>query len=452
MSKLGMKLLAIFLLISLGGIFLTSIIFKISMENNFNSYINQRLRDEEEKIVSFVENIYGEEKSWQSLITRLTNISSLSKVSIKIEDEDGELLYSSIYNNRRGIARSRPEQLSSTRTYNLNAEGKLIGKIYISWPVQRGVFASRDVYFINNINRAIFVSALIIAIITIIIIYYFSRHLTKPLMEMSRLSEEVIKGNLSKRVKVTGNDEISRLGRVFNEMLRRLEHLEKIRRKSTSDLAHELRTPLTTMRSYMEAMEDGIIPANKENINNLHLELMRLVRLINRLGELAEVEKKIININKDNLIIDEIIKEIINLYLPQAREKDITLKYEFKGDHFCILGDKNSFEEVINNLLSNAIKYTDKGGIINIVVEKLIDKIKIMIEDTGIGIDKEDLPFIFERFYRADKSRSSNIEGTGIGLTISKELVEAQGGEIHVRSKKGQGTSFIIFFPLCTKN
>ncbi|MDI3547833.1 MAG: hypothetical protein PWR10_1485 [Halanaerobiales bacterium] len=464
MSRLGLKILIVFLLISLGGLTLASFLINRSINNNFRDYLSEKRREADEQIVTVIENLYQERGNWAEIIPELMKLDIVSGRFIRIEDRYGNSIYNSFEYNRgmmrdsmmRGMMRGMmgrhynlsPDIFKYARSYDLTIKGEKIGRVFISSPEQPGLLTARDRYFTERINKAILWAAGLIALVTILVSIYFSRRLSRPLLEMSEATQKIAEGRFEQRINVSGSDELGRLGIAFNEMAGKLEHLEKIRQESTSDLAHELRTPLTTMRSYLEAMEDGVIPPSKENISSLHSELMRLVRLVNRLGELAEVEGKIINLKKEELNLLDLVERVGERFLPLAGEKGIDFRVRAEDRGLIINGDQDSIEQIFSNLFSNAIKYTNPGGKIEVSLEKKNDRVRVVVKDTGIGIAREDLPYIFERFYRADKSRSRGTGGTGIGLTLTKKLVEAHDGQIFVRSKLGEGTEFTILFPL----
>lgn len=459
MSRLGFKLLIIFLIISLGGLILTSFFINRSINSSFQVYLSQKRQDADQLLVELIEELYQEGGSWKAIIPELLRLDVFARRYIRIEDRQGQVIYNSNSINRRmpgsimmhGMMRwqqrRRQFEPGSTIDYTLKVDNQAIGKVFFDIPGQQGLLNQRDRYFRKRINRGILQAAGLIALITVLLSYYFSRRLSNPLVEMSKATQLIADGKFKQRVNISGDDELGKLGMAFNDMAAKLEHLEKIRREGTSDLAHELRTPLATMRSYLEAMEDGVIAADQKNIASLHSELMRLVRLVDRLGELAEVEGKIINLKKEELDLNQLLKEVTDRFRPLAEEKDICFDLESRANNLMIYGEKDSLEQIFSNLLSNAIKYTDQGGI-TVSLTRSGPDAEIKIKDTGVGISKEDLPYVFERFFRADKSRSLESGGTGIGLTITRELVEAHLGKIEVRSRPGQGTEFIVYLPL----
>jgi signal transduction histidine kinase len=228
-------------------------------------------------------------------------------------------------------------------------------------------------------------------------------------------------------------------------MSRRLHKLEKIRKESTSDLAHELRTPLTTIKGYLEAIEDGKMEADQETIKEMQEESQRMTILIEKLNEFANAQNKIFNLTEEKVNLNTIIKKVIKQHHNFLNKKNIKLKLKLDANLY-IKGDKDSLFQIFNNIIENAIKYNVVNGKIEVESSADQEKLTIAIRDSGVGISDKDLPYIFERFYRADKSRNSSNQGTGIGLAVVKELMDAHQGKIVVENEAG-GTVFKLIFP-----
>src|SRR6056297_1264254 len=262
---------------------------------------------------------------------------------------------------------------------------------------------------------------------------------------MNKVVKEVAEGNLEHELVIKGNDEVAELGNSFNQMVKKLKQLEKIRKESTSDLAHELRTPLSNMKNYMEAIEDGVIEWNSQTKKEMEEELDRLINLVNRLNELNNAEAKILNVNKESFNLKDTLQKIITGFELSAQKKDLDFNINFKtGEQ--IYADKSSLQQVLNNVISNAVKYCYENSKIAISVkEDKQDKV-IKISNQGPTIKEKDLPYLFERFYQVDKSRSQKVAGMGIGLAITRNLVEANGGSIEVESQN-EVTTFTIRLP-----
>ncbi|MBC7243585.1 MAG: hypothetical protein H5T60_14200 [Anaerolineae bacterium] len=223
---------------------------------------------------------------------------------------------------------------------------------------------------------------------------------------------------------------------------------EQLRRNLVSDVAHELRTPLTNLRGYLEAVRDGLIQPDASLIDNLYEETMLLNRLVSDLHELAQAEAGQLNLVRRPVRVDEIVHRAAEAFNWQVESKELTLRVDVPADLPLVDVDPERIGQVLRNLLSNAILHTPAGGEIDIVARAGGKWVTVAVKDTGEGIPPEHLPFVFDRFYRVDKSRSRLTGGVGLGLAIAKHLVEAHGGDIHVESRVGEGSTFTFTLPI----
>jgi signal transduction histidine kinase len=254
-------------------------------------------------------------------------------------------------------------------------------------------------------------------------------------------------GDLSQRVDANAKDELGELANAFNAMANGLDQLEQLRRNMVTDVAHELRTPLSNIRGYLEALQDDMLEPTPEMIHLLHEEAMTLNRLVDELQELALAEAGQLPINTREIEIAEIIEKAASSISTQAITKDLNIHLSIPEDVPPAEADPDRLDQILRNLLNNAITYTPSGGDISVNVMRKDHCIEISVEDTGVGIAPEHLPYIFERFYRADKSRARATGGAGLGLAIVKHLVEAQNGEVFVESKLDEGTKVSFTIP-----
>jgi two-component system sensor histidine kinase BaeS len=276
--------------------------------------------------------------------------------------------------------------------------------------------------------------------IAIILSIVVSRRLTNPIKGLTQAAMEISAGNLKSRVSIAGRDEIATLADSFNRMAQSLEVQESLRRKLTSNIAHELRTPISAIRGELEGMIDGLIPLDKENLQSLYSEIGRLNKIIEGIEELSQAEASSRYLRKSVFILKPFLEGIWGRFGRLFEEKGVTLELVCDAG-LTIHGDPDQLSQVIINLLSNALKATERGGNAWIKAFDSPSGTVIEVGDSGSGIRDEDLPFIFERFYRGLKG------GLGIGLTIVKELTEAHGGVISVRSEFGKGYVFTLMFP-----
>jgi len=277
--------------------------------------------------------------------------------------------------------------------------------------------------------------------------YWVSRRIVQPLIEIEEITQKFASGQLDERLPTNEIPELNRLGVSFNHMAASLKGVEGRRRELISDLTHELRTPLTVIRGYLEELADGRIDASPEIYYRLVKESARLERLVNDLQELSKAEAGYLAITLQAVNLRPILESLVEKFTDQLLEDSPILSLECPPQLPPVLADIDRLEQVLVNLLGNAISYTEKGSII-VKAWTEIDKMWIAIIDTGSGIAPEDLPHIFERFWRSGQANGRNSRGTGIGLAISRRLIELQGGEITVKSQLGQGSTFQFYLPL----
>jgi signal transduction histidine kinase len=282
-----------------------------------------------------------------------------------------------------------------------------------------------------------------------IVSLFISRGLVAPIKAMRAASQRVADGHYSERVPWSGSDELGELAGSFNTMAEKLEKVETLRRRLIGDVAHELRTPLTAIKGSMEGLVDGILPASPETFEQVAAEADRLSRLVDDLQEISRVEAGAINLDLQVVSLSDLVEAARKRLGEVYKAKGVHLDIRLSGRLPLVQGDKDRLLQVLINLLNNSLQYTPAGGTVTISGERQGRDVTVQVTDTGIGIPPEHLPFIFDRFYRVDSSRSRRGGGgSGIGLTISKYLVEAHGGRIWAVSPgEGQGSTFSFTIP-----
>ena len=228
-------------------------------------------------------------------------------------------------------------------------------------------------------------------------------------------------------------------------MAESLDNQEMLRRRLTSDVAHELRTPVANVSSNIEAIIEGVLEPTNERLSSCYNELERITGIITELEKLRQIEGENMILHIGHVDIYELAKEVKLIFENEMSKKNI--RCDIIGEHIDVCVDKDKMSQVLNNLISNAVKYTDNYGNIQITVIQENENVVITVEDNGCGIDDNDIQYIFERFYRTDKSRNRSTGGAGIGLTITRAIVQLHGGTIHVESKKGVGSLFKVTIP-----
>ena len=276
----------------------------------------------------------------------------------------------------------------------------------------------------------------------------FIGRFTTPLDRVIRAAEEVADGDLNARVEeVPGGGGVSNLTRTFNRMVDELQRADQQRRNLTADVAHELRTPVHILQGHLEGILDGVYTADEATLNTMLEETNQLTRMIDDLQTLTLAEAGQLHLHIESVDVADLIGDVVTSFSPQAEAAEISLTSEAAAG-LVVEGDADRLDQVLSNLVANALRYVPAGGSITLTAQGEGEGVLLQVTDTGSGIPAEDLPYVFERFYRADKARTRQGGGAGLGLAISKQLVEAHGGTIEVTSEVGQGTTFTMWLPV----
>lgn len=444
-----------FIILILICITLISTLANILVEKNFKSYVMHRQAERNNDLVHSISNLYND-SNWDKAAIEKIGITTLEEgIILKVKDINGNIIWdATIHNN--GLCNQMINHMAqnmSTKYPNLNG-GYVENKYDISNNyVKVGVleigyygpfyFDDHDLIFINGINNVIFGVGVFTLLISLIIGSVFSKRISKPISKVIDKTKHISEGYFSGRIEDKSNiREISGLISSVNDLANSLEKQDILRKRLTSDVAHELRTPLSTLRGNLEAMRDGIWKPSKERFESCNEEVIRITKLVSDLEKLTKYESESLTLNKTEFNLSEVIKNTVINLENEYKAKEITVNYT--ENNINVTADKDKITQVIINILTNAIKYNNIGGHIDITVSKDNNAAVITFKDDGIGISEEDLPYIFERFYRADKSRSRATGGSGIGLAICKSIVAAHGGEITANSKLGKGTTIVV--------
>ena len=285
-----------------------------------------------------------------------------------------------------------------------------------------------------------------VLLVTILVTVFASTRLTRPLRALTAAAQAMAGGQPGTHVVVRGTDEIARLGVAFNEMSAARDALEQQRRAMTSDIAHELRTPLSNIRGWLEAARDGIVTGDAALATSLLEEAMLLQHIIDDLQDLAMADAGRLRLNRQPLPVAELLGQVVTAHAALAEAHDIRLALSIDGEPVTD-ADPLRLRQILDNLVRNALRYTPPGGRVDLHAHQLGDRVLIEVSDTGIGIEADDLPHVFDRFWRAEKSRNRETGGSGLGLSIVRRLVDAHGGDIAVTSTPGVGSVFRMTLP-----
>ncbi len=312
--------------------------------------------------------------------------------------------------------------------------------------------------FLAGVNSSLWLAGAVAIFIALVLSLLLARQITLPLRALSSAARRIAAGDLTQRVPVKSRDEIGQLATAFNSMAESLGRNEQLRRNMVADIAHELRTPLAVIHGNLEAMLDGVIEPSQQNIASIHEESLVLQRLITDLRELSLAEAGQLQLQRTPTDLSEVLEKAAATYRPVAQEKEVTVQMQAAEGLPLVSIDPQRITQVIGNLISNALRHTGSGGEVTVGVQAadganehgiLTGKsVMVSVIDNGVGIPAEELPFVFERFYRADKSRARATGGSGLGLAIVKQLVEAHGGRVWAESEVGVGSKFSFTLPV----
>lgn len=349
--------------------------------------------------------------------------------------------------------------------YEGNPDSPLVGSRYVPRPDNRivpllingrfvGTLVLSDTFVPRQVNSTLVLLApvglisIFLAVLTIVIGILLVRRIVNPLAKVIAAARSVARGDFSARVPVVGPDDLRALSDSFNHMAASLEQNDRERRDMLADIAHELRTPLTVMRGRLEGIVDGIYPASADQVTPALEETYLLERLVEDLRLLTMAESRQLHFEKSDVNLDDLARHVIDLFQAEAEEKKIVLSLESAAPDAIALLDAQRTEQVVGNLVANAIRYTPEAGKVWIMVEKEAGSVVLSVNDNGPGVPEEDLARIFNRFWRAEKSRSRASGGGGLGLAIARQLAEAQGGRITARNLPEGGLQVKCEFPL----
>lgn len=452
MYSIRKRLTVIILFCTIAAVLLSTLFVNKAIDNTFNKYLADNQSKRDARIVDYFQEIYKRDGKWTSDSGKeMQHEGYMSNYCLVLLDE-----------NKREVWGMDPKDISSmnlagfkymngsgeynTNTYEIKYENKIVGYIEIG-QYQPVLLSEQDINFKESINKNIAVSVLFTIVICIIASLIFSKQFSNPIKKVSETSVDLSRGNYESKTDAKSNVlEINNLIKSINILGEKLKYHDSLRKRLVSDISHEIRTPLNVLQNNLEAMIDGILPTTTERLNSLNDEVIRFGKLLSNLNVLKQFEEEKMELDLEDISLVELTSGVYKDFLIDARNKDIELSIEVQeGEEYALTGDRDKLRQVFINILSNAIKFTKSGG--SIWVNLGYDKTHyfVRIEDTGIGIKKEDLPFIFERLYRGDKSRHE-IEGSGLGLTIAKKIMILHSGTIDVESKEGAGSCFTVSF------
>ena len=397
---------------------------------------------------------------WDPAGIESIGVSALSEGwLIRLKDQDGQILWDAQVHNHgmcslmlaNNAERMQSQIENFQGGYTEQTQTLTVGAATVGW-LDIGFYgpysySEVDLAFLKRLNQLLLIAAALSMAIAAILGLVIARQLTDPITRAIQTTRRIANGHYTDRItEEKGPRELAELTSSINSLAESLGRQETMRKQLTSDVAHELRTPLAVLQSHLEAMIDGTWRADQKRLESCHGEVVRISSLVKDLEKLTQIEQGNLNLHKETVDLKALLQRIGLNFQRDFASKNVQLSIQV--DPIVVQGDTDKLSQVFINLIANALKYTNPGGSVHVVSQMADSQVIISIKDTGIGIAPEDQTQIFERFYRADKSRARETGGSGIGLAIVKSIVEAHGGRVTVDSQPGQGSTFQVTLPL----
>ena len=457
-NNLRTKLIAMFMVLILGSFVIISSILFWFLGDYYTKREGETLSRSADRIAEMtVEMLSGSE--YAGLIARVfrLNLESYSQntgAHIVVFDQTGSVLEQSISVGDTLTGRILPQALvapvlQGEKILSRTEFASILGSPIVSNDkVTGGVFCILPTPYLDELRldmlEMIMFAMVLALVIAFVLSYIFARYISTPLKQMRDMAKNIAKGNFSARITAVGDDEIGELAQSFNEMTQALDHLEQTRSSFISNVSHELRTPMTIIIGFLEGIADGTVPQEKQSeyLAIVIQEVRRLSRLVNDLLAISRMESGSKKVNKTVFDINEEVRRGIIRFENNITEKEIQVNLAVEQEKCMVLADRDDITRVLTNLIDNAVKFTPEGGELSLQVEGRGKKAYVSVKNSGEGIRQEELQYIWDRFYKTDKSRSSDKKGVGLGLYIVKSIIRMGGEDIWASSKEGEYTVF----------
>lgn len=439
--SLRLRLLLATVLVVLIAVSVTAFVASRRTTGEFQRYVQRRNPVDDRRLAFFLARTYSVSQSWADIQRDVEQVGQMSGQRIVVADANGKVVADSEHKLiGRGVDPKWPSP-----SVGILLGGTPVGFLYLDLMTGPN---QADTDFLSAINRSLLFGALIAGLAAVLVTLALSVRILRPVERLTAAAQRMEKGDLAVRVPVESDDEIGQLAHAFNAMAGGLAQQEQLRRNMVNDVAHELRTPLTNLRGYLEAARDGLIEPDAALVDNLYEETMLLNRLVADLQELAQAEAGQLTIMRQPAPLAGIVEQAVAMSRPQADAKGLALAADLPADLPPVDVDPERVGQVVRNLINNAVAYTPPGGRIGVSARSIAGAVAVSVADTGTGIGPADLPHVFDRFYRADRSRARETGGAGLGLAIARQIVVAHGGAITAESQPGQGSTFTFTLPI----
>lgn len=425
MSRLGLRarLSVALAVVAVGAVVLATVLANVGLSRQLDATAERRLDDVAAHVAEVAAEVYARQGGWtRAARTELGHLAAIDGLRVTVGG---------------GAAAD-----GAGRAVPVIVGGRTVGRLHVV-PVDAEAFTAADRDLHRRLNRLHLIAGLLGGVLGIVAAFLLAGPLTRPLRRMTVGARRMEQGALDTRVEPGGGRELEQLGFALNRLAQTLQREETLRREATADLAHELRTPLTGILSRIEAAQDGVLADAEANLDAMHREAQRLSTLIDDLGRLADAQQFRLSAAAETVSLDALVTDRVAAWAGKTAGVRVVTEVEQARVH----GDRHRLEQVVENLLSNAVRYTDAGGVVTLRTGRGPDGVILEVRDTGVGISAAEIPHVFERFWRSDKSRTRASGGAGIGLAIVQELIRAHHGHVEVTSWPGEGSTFTVRLP-----
>lgn len=473
MHSIRIKLVLAFALVVLVGVSVVALLANRSTTSEFERYVRygQSLRSTD--LAKQLADYYLQRGAWQGVDVLLQAAPARVGMGMGAMGQGSALRYILADSSGRVAAATGVIAVGAKLSQDdlalglpIQVDGKRVGTLLtLLDSAETRSMGTHEQSFLAGVNRALLLGGSLAALLAIALGLWLAARLTSPLRRLDEAARRIAEGDLASRVHIDSQDEVGALGQSFNHMAQSLQQEERSRQQMVADIAHELRTPLSIIQGNLEALQDGIFAPDKENLEILAGESRLLARLVQDLQVLASAEAGQLSLDRQEQDIQPLLEMTVRRFQSDAAGQGVQLSLEPLPALPALMIDAQRISQVLGNLLSNALRHTPAGGMVTVRAQWVavsegrpqpgglfpstpaLPFLAVFVQDTGEGIPAEDVAHVFERFYRADRSRSRATGGSGLGLTIARQLVRAHGGDIGVESQVGQGSTFAFTLP-----
>ena len=436
------------------------VVLSVVWNYQFSSYTRDTMDELASSAADSLAQVYDVRGRWSTadLANAASGASGLEDVGIQILYANGSVAYDSTLigssyaqsDMESGMSLAPSDSSSVVSTSVTTSDGKVVGTVRVWVYGSDMLLTQRDETFRTTSFQAIAIVGCVSVALAVIMGLLFSGFLTRPVRAIGTAAQRIKEGDLTARSRVRGGDDLGQLGETFDAMADSIERDRELERRLTSDVAHELRTPLMSILATVEAMQDEVLPCDQEHLALVAGETKRLSRLVDSMLRLSRLENGSVRLKIEPVDVVSFVDDIATSHRALLEDMGLSMTFTNKtgSDEVMVELDRDTVTQAITNIVSNAMRYTPAPGEVEVSVARDDEGVAVAVRDTGIGIAKEDIPNVFGRFWRAEESRNRVAGGLGVGLAVTKEIVDRHHGRIEVDSEKGVGTTFTLHLPL----